>query len=227
VRLVEHLAHGDEAKVGGILRVLGDGQPVGNEQLREVHLDRGLDGRGVRLDHPLALDGDSERAGEIRRGDHALGAYQRQVLRSAAQVWRAGGPFVAANAVHLVARSGRRCGHTEHGQRYKEQGRARVPGRGCLAVFTTGDHHHAAAAVSAGTGITATANRLCRRSGRNAVPVSFESSTKYNDGCQSGRCRRPARFRRERRTLNTTVSAAAAVAAISRFLRTNALILLS
>jgi len=114
VRLVEHLAHGDEPKVGRILRVLGDGQPVGDEQLREVHLDRGLDGRGVRLDHPLALDGHGERAGEIRRGYHALGADQRQVLRRAAQVWRAGGPFV-----HLVARRGRRCGRAEHGQRDK------------------------------------------------------------------------------------------------------------
>jgi len=134
--------------------------------LREVYLDRGFDGGGVRLDHPLALDGHRERAGKIRRGDHALGADQWQIFRCAAQLWRAGVRFITANAVELVARR-RRCGHTEHGHCDEQQGRAcvqtrpGVPGRGRF-VFTAGDHHAAISAVAAAAGITVTASRLCR-----------------------------------------------------------------
>jgi len=113
VRLIEYLAHSDKAKIWGVLRVFGDCQPGGDEQLREVHLDSGFDSRGVRLDHPLAFDGHREWARKIRRGDHALGTDQWQILRCATRVGRAGGTFITANAIDLFTRR-RCCGHTEH-----------------------------------------------------------------------------------------------------------------
>lgn len=117
VRLVEHLAARlQEPERRWILQVLGDDQPVGDVQLREVHLDYGV--RHVGLDHPLALDRHRERARERRRGDHALGPDQRPVGRRAAPV-RVGGTGASV--------TGRRQRRRQHGQGDGQQDDAGVP----------------------------------------------------------------------------------------------------
>lgn len=132
VRLVEHLAHRHVPELLGVLRVLGDRQPVGDEQLREVHLDDGVaagaaDHR-VRLDHPLALDGHPERARELRRGDHALALGQRLVERRPAPGHAAA---AAANdhiivVVVVVVFDDAGC-RGQHGDGRVQHGRAGLP----------------------------------------------------------------------------------------------------
>lgn len=112
VRLVEHLAHRHEPEVGRVLRVLGDGQPVGDEQLREVHLDHGVAAAAVRLDHPFALDGHRERAREQRRGDDALGFHQRPAVGRAAPVHLAA---TVATVAGIVFVAGRQRGNERYG----------------------------------------------------------------------------------------------------------------
>lgn len=129
MRLVEHLAYRHEPEVGRILRVLGDGQPVGDEQLREIHLDdHRRPRRRVRLDHPFALGRHRKRPRETGRGDDAPGPGQRLVRRRAAR-WPGFATIAAAVAfAGLVGGGGgRRCRAGQRGHGDGQQARARAP----------------------------------------------------------------------------------------------------